>query len=217
MRRKKIVNLFESRKGNLDSLVKRDFVSNGIGTIPMRVTDYYEVINTYSIKGCETLDFDFVEMLNLGASVMPEECPLVLNIVEDVLSSDEERKTITETIQDYYAYQLGILEKKVKRHVERFTLMSVGLVLTAGLLWISQGLSEVPREIFFILFWFFGDALFDYLLLTGHDLREEKRLAGRLASIKVEFSKTFDNSDYTDKEVNDLYSEIEKDVKQTLE
>lgn len=216
MRRKKIVNLFESRKGNLDSLVKRDFVSNGIGTIPMRVTDYYEVINTYSIKGCETLDFDFVEMLNLGASVMPEECPLVLNIVEDVLS-DEERKTITETIQDYYAYQLGILEKKVKRHVERFTLMSVGLVLTAGLLWISQGLSEVPREIFFILFWFFGDALFDYLLLTGHDLREEKRLAGRLASIKVEFSKTFDNSDYTDKEVNDLYSEIEKDVKQTLE
>lgn len=216
MRRKKIVNLFESRKGHLDSLVKRDFVSNGIGTIPMRVTDYYEVINTYSIKGCETLDFDFVEMLNLGASVMPEECPLVLNIVEDVLS-DEERKTITETIQDYYAYQLGILEKKVKRHVERFTLMSVGLVLTAGLLWISQGLSEVPREIFFILFWFFGDALFDYLLLTGHDLREEKRLAGRLASIKVEFSKTFDNSDYTDKEVNDLYSEIEKDVKQTLE
>lgn len=216
MRRKKIVNLFESRKGHLDSLVKRDFVSNGIGTIPMRVTDYYEVINTYSIKGCETLDFDFVEMLNLGASVMPEECPLVLNIVEDVLS-DEERKTITETIQDYYAYQLGILEKKVKRHKERFILMSVGLVLTAGLLWISQGLSEVPREILFILFWFFGDALFDYLLLTGHDLREEKRLAGRLASIKVEFSKTFDNSDYTDKEVNDLYSEIEKDVKQTLE
>ena len=216
MRRKEIVNLFESRKGNLDSLVKRDFVSNGIGTIPMRVTDYYQVINTYSIKGCETLDFDFVEMLNLGASVMPEECPLVLNSVEDVLS-DEERKTITETIQDYYAYQLGIVEKKVKRHVERFILMSVGLVLTAGLLWISQGLSEVPREIFFILFWFFGDALFDYLLLTGHDLREEKRLAGRLASIKVEFSKTFDNSDYTDKEVNDLYSEIEKDVKQTLE
>ena len=216
MRKKKIANLFESRKGHLDARVKREFVSNGIGTIPLRVKDYYEVINAYSVKGVETLDFDFVEVLDLAASVMPEECPLVLNIVEDVLS-DEERKTITETIQDYYAYQLGIVEKKVKRHVERFILMSVGLVLTAGLLWISQGLSEVPREIFFILFWFFGDALFDYLLLTGHDLREEKRLAGRLASIKVEFSKTFDNSDYTDKEVNDLYSEIEKDVKQTLE
>ena len=45
MRRQKIINLFESRKGNLDARVRRDFVSNGIGIIPMRVTDYYEVIN----------------------------------------------------------------------------------------------------------------------------------------------------------------------------
>ena len=215
MRKKKIANLFESRKGHLDARVKREFVSNGIGTIPIRVKDYYEVINAYSVKGVETLDFDFVEVLDLAASVMPEECPLVLNIVEDVLS-DEERKTITETIQDYYAYQLGILEKKVKRHKERFIFMSVGLVLTAGLLWLSQGMGELSREILFVLFWFFGDALFDYILLTGHDLREKKRLAGRLASIKVEFSKAFDDSDYTDKEVNDLYSEIEEDIKQTL-
>ena len=215
MRKKKIANLFESRKGHLDARVKREFVSNGIGTIPIRVKDYYKVINAYSVKGVETLDFDFVEMLDLAASVMPEECPLVLNIVEDVLS-DEERETITETIQDYYAYQLGILEEKVKRHKERFILMSVGLVLTAGLLWLSQGMGELSREILFVLFWFFGDALFDYILLTGHDLREKKRLAGRLASIKVEFSKAFDDSDYTDKEVNDLYSEIEEDIKQTL-
>ena len=215
MRKKKIANLFESRKGHLDARVKREFVSNGIGTIPIRVKDYYEVINAYSVKGVETLDFDFVEVLDLAASVMPEECPLVLNIVEDVLS-DEERETITETIQDYYAYQLGILEEKVKRHKERFIFMSVGLVLTAGLLWLSQGMGELSREILFVLFWFFGDALFDYILLTGHDLREKKRLAGRLASIKVEFSKAFDDSDYTDKEVNDLYSEIEEDIKQTL-
>ena len=94
--------------------------------------------------------------------------------------------------------------------------MSVGLVLTAGLLWLSQGMGELSREILFVLFWFFGDALFDYILLTGHDLRKKKRLAGRLASIKVEFSKAFDDSDYTDKEVNDLYSEIEEDIKQTL-
>ncbi len=181
----------------------------------MRVTDYYEVINAYSVKGYETLDLGFVEVLNLAVSVMPEECPLVLNFVEDVLS-DEERKTIIETIREYFAYQLGIVEKKVKRHLGRFVFMSVGLVAAAVLLWLSQGLDEVPREVFFILFWFFGDTLFDYLLLTGHELRDEKRQAGRLASIKVEFSKTFDNSEYTDKEVNELYSEIEKDVKETL-
>ena len=146
MRKRKIVNLFESRKGNLDARVRRDFVSNGIGIIPMRVTDYYEVINALG----------FVEVLNLAVSVMPEECPLVLNFVEDVLS-DEERKTIIETIREYFAYQLGIVEKKVKRHLGRFVFMSVGLVAAAVLLWLSQGLDEVPREVFFILFWFFGE------------------------------------------------------------
>ena len=158
----------------------------------------------------ESMTDDMVLYLSSSNDVVND-----LNFVEDVLS-DEERKTIIETIREYFAYQLGIVEKKVKRHLGRFVFMSVGLVAAAVLLWLSQGLDEVPREVFFILFWFFGDTLFDYLLLTGHELRDEKRLAGRLASIKVEFSKTFDNSEYTDKEVNELYSEIEKDVKQTL-
>ena len=61
-----------------------------------------------------------------------------------------------------------------------------------------------------------GDTLCDYLLMTGHDLRDEKRTAGQLASIKVEFSKTFDNSEYTEKEASELYSELEKDVKKRL-
>ena len=215
MRKEKIANLFESRKGHVDALIKRDFISKGIATIPMRVTDYYDVISTYSVPRFETLNPEFAELLNLAASVMPTDCPLVLNIVEDVLT-EEQRKIIKQTIQEYYAYSLGEVEKKVKRHLERFILMSVGLVISGVLLWLSQSMDEVPREMFFILFWFLGDTLCDYLLMTGHDLRDEKRTAGQLASIKVEFSKTFDNSEYTEKEVNELYSELEKDVKKTL-
>ena len=56
----------------------------------------------------------------------------------------------------------------------------------------------------------------DYIFLTGHDLRRERRLAGRLASIKVEFSKSYDDSDYTESEVEQLYSEIEEDVNKTI-
>jgi len=45
---------------------------------------------------------------------------------------------------------------------------------------------------------------------------KERRTAGRLASIKVIFADAYDDSGYSESEVEELYSEIEKDVKTTL-
>lgn len=215
MRKHRIVRLFESRKGHLDSRVMQDYISNGIATIPCRVSDYYDIISTYSIKSFETLNTDFVEYLKISAEVIPSEYPLVLEFVEDTLSQ-EEKKTIKETIREYFAYNLGMVEKHLKRHTKRFILMCIGMILSGVLLWLSQEMAEVPREMFYVLFWFLGDTLCDYIFLTGYDLRKDKRTAGRLASVKVKFSKHFDESDYTEKEVDKLYSEVEKDVKETL-
>lgn len=215
MRRQKIVDLFESRKGHLDARVHKEFVSNGIATIPCRITGLYDVISPFSVKRYETLNPDFAEYLKTFASVVPDEYPLVLEIVEDCLTA-EDRKNIEETIADYYAYNLGFVEKEEKRHTKIFIFMTIGLILSGILLWFTQMLEEVPRELFFVLFWFMGDTICDYVFLTGHDLRKDRRLAGRLASIKVKFVKNFDESDYTNHEVDELYSEIEKDVKETL-
>jgi len=207
--------LFESRKGRMDDLLHRDFINNGIATFPVKITSYSDVIHPLCINRYETLNPDFKDLVELGAGVLPPDCPIVLDIIEDCLT-EEERKTVVATIREYYAYKLGVVEKDVKRHTKRFLIMTVGLVLSAILLWLTEGLEEVSRELVFVLFWFMGDTLCDYILLTGHDLRRDKRAAGQLASIKVTFSKSFDESDYTKEEVNQLYSEIEKDVKKTF-
>ena len=77
-------------------------------------------------------------------------------------------------------------------------------------------LADEPRELLYILFWFAGETLCDYLFLTGYELRCERRLAGRLASIKIVFSESYEMPNYTQSEVDELYSEIEKDVNKTL-
>lgn len=64
--------------------------------------------------------------------------------------------------------------------------------------------------------WLMLIILIDHIFLSGHDLREERRLAGRLASIKILFSDNYEDSVYTEKDVNQLYSEIEKDVDETI-
>ena len=210
-----ILKLFESRKGNLDYRIKRDYIRNGIATLPCRIFDYNDVISTYSVKGYETLNSESVGYLKSAAEVTPPEYPLVLNIIGDCLSQ-EEKKTIAEVILDQFAYELGFVEKEEKKHKRIFYGMFFGLIISGVLLWLTQPLAEEPRELFFILFWFIGETLCDYIFLTGHDLRRNRRLAGRLASIKVVFSESFAAPNYTESDVEKLYSEIEKDVNETI-
>ncbi len=113
------------------------------------------------MRGCESLNPEFVEYVRSTADYTPPECPLVLNIIGDCLSQ-EEKNTIEKII-------------------------------------------------------FMGDTLCDYIFLTGHDLRKSRRLVGRLASIKVIFSDSYVDPNYTDTDFNELYSEIEKDVNATIE
>ena len=215
MAKRNFIELFESRKGHLDYRLKRDYVRNGIATIPCRVSDYSDVISAYSVKGCETLNPEFDAYLKSTAELMPPECPLVLNIIGDCLSQ-EEQKTIEDTIRDDLAYDLGVVENEDKRHTQTFCLMLAGMLLSGGLLWFTKALADEPRELLYILFWFAGETLCDYLFLTGYELRCERRLAGRLASIKIVFSESYEMPNYTQSEVDELYSEIEKDVNETL-
>lgn len=215
MIKRNVVRLFESRKGHLDDRVKRDFIRNGIAIIPCRISGYYDVISTYSVKDCVSLSPEFIDYLKTTAEITPDECPVVLNIIGDCLSQ-EERKTIEVALRDDTAYNLGRVEKAEKRHTSTFFLMFIGLIISGILLWFSKALEEVPREVFFILFWFMGDTLCDYIFLTGHDLRQERRLAGRLASIKVVFSESYEETEYTKSDVDRLYAEIEKDVNKTI-
>ena len=173
------------------------------------------MISTYSVKGCETLNPEFDEYLKSTAELMPPECPLVLNIIGDCLSQ-EEQKTIEDTIRDDLAYDLGVVEKAEKRHTQTFCLMLAGMLLSGVLLWFTKALADEPRELLYILFWFAGETLCDYLFLTGYELRRDRRLAGRLASIKVVFAESYQNPHYTDDDVEKLYSEIEKAVNETI-
>ena len=211
-----IVKLFESRRGRLDYRVKRDYVRNGIATIPCRITDYSDVISPYSVKGYETLNKEFEDYLKEAADLTPPECPLVLNIIGDCLSQ-EEKTTIEDTILDDFAYDLGVVEKNEKRHMHVFRFMLIGMILSLLLLWITESLADEPRELLYVLFWFMAENLCDYIFLTGHDLRWSRRLAGRLASIKVVFSETYEATNYTESDVQQLYSEIEKDVNETIQ
>ena len=208
MRKRNFRNLFDKRKSHLDSRIRRDYIDNGIATIHCCISNYHDIISSYSVKGQESLNFDFIDYLEDAAEPIPDEYPLVLNIIGNCLS-DEEKKNIKDIIRDDFSYKLGNVEKEQSKELKMFLFMLIGTFIAGVLLWHTHFLDEVPREIFIVLFWFFGDRMFESLFITGRDLRNEKRLAGRLASIKVVFSDTYEKLHFTEDEVNKLYAELD--------
>ena len=210
MKKRNFIRLFERKRSRIDSRIKRDYIENGIATVHCCISNYNDIINTYSAKNQESLNPDFVDFLQDAAGPIPDECPLVLNIIGDCLSADE-KKIIKETIRDDFSYRLGLVEREQEREFRMFILMIIGLIISGLLLWLTIPLDEVPREIFVVFFWFFGDRMFEYIFITGRELRKEKRLAGRLASIKVNFSDTYEKPHYTEEQISQLYAELDLD------
>lgn len=210
MKKRNFGRLFDQKKSRIDSRIRRDYIENGIATIHCCISGYHDIINTYSAKDQESLNFDFVDYLKDNAGPIPDECPLVLNVIGDCLT-DDEKKIIAETIRDDFSYRLGVVERDQEREFWLFIFMLVGSIVAGILLALTDFLDEVPREIFIVLFWFFGDRMFEYVFITGHELRKEKRLAGRLASIKVIFSDSYKKMHYTEDQVNKLYAELDLD------
>jgi len=208
MKNRNFTRLFDRKKSRIDSRIKRDYIDNGIAIIHCCISSYNDIISTYSAKDQESLNLDFVDFLQDSVGPIPDEYPLVLNIIGDCLSA-EEKRTIAEIIRDDFAYRLGSVEKEQEREFSLFISMLIGSIVAGLLLWLTDFLDEVPREIFIVLFWFFGDRMFEYLFITGYELRKEKRLAGRLASIKVIFSDTYEKRHYTEDEINKLYAELD--------
>ena len=208
MKKRNFIRLFERKKSRIDSRIKRDYIENGIATVHCCISGYNDIINTYSSKDQESLNPDFVEFLKDSAEPIPDEYPLVLNIIGDCLSADE-KKIIKEIIRDDFSYKLGLFEKEQEHEFRMFIFMLIGLIISGLLLWLTLSLDEVPREIFIVFFWFFGDRMFEYLFITGRELRQEKRLAGRLASIKVIFSDTYKKMHYTEEQLSQLYAELD--------
>ena len=154
------IRLFESRKSHIDSRIKRDYIDNGIATINCCISNYHDIISTYSAKGQESLNFDFIDYLEDSAEPIPDEYPLVLNIIGNCLS-DEEKKTITETISEEFSYKLGRVEKEQEREFKVLIFMVVGSIIAGLLLTMTDFFEELPREIFVVLFCFWATECFN--------------------------------------------------------
>ena len=198
---------YDRKSGNLEKRLEKDYIDHGIATIPCKISGFDDVISPYSVKGYESLNSEFVEYVNGIADLVPEEYPIVLSIVGQEFTK-EEQETIKSTIEDDFAYDLGSVEEENKYHRKVFWWMVAGILLSGVMLTVFDWWKTAPLELLFVFFWFFADTFFDYLLLEGRQLRKQQLKAARLACLKVEFSEEYDEEDYSEEEAEEIRNEL---------
>ena len=97
---------FYYKKSYLEHRLQKDVMENGIAYIPCKVEGLGDIISKFSIKGCESLDSEFVGYLLDFIDCVPKEYPVVLEIHGPAFS-EEEKRLITEVLKSDTDYLLG--------------------------------------------------------------------------------------------------------------
>lgn len=206
---KKNMKIYEQKRGDVEKRIEEEFIDHGIATIPCNVSDMSDIISGYSVPGYETIDSGFVEYVSDIVDFIPEQYPVVLSIVGKKFTK-EEQEIIKGTLECDTAYALGAVEKEYKHNIKMRWFMVAGIIVGAILLKVFDWWSTIPNEMLFIIYWFFGDRFFDYVLIEGREIKKDRIRAARLACLSVEFAEEFDDSDYSDEEAKEIFDKLHK-------
>ena len=200
---------YKRKRSDVEKRLEKEFLDHGIATIPCKVSGMEDIISSYSVPGYESLDSGFVEYLNSIIELIPEEYPIVLNIVGTKFT-EKEQEIIRGTIEYDVAYDLGEAERESKNLLKMKVIMVVGTIITGIIIAIFDWWDSISTEIQYIFFWFFAYTLIEFIFIEGRDLRKQRLRAARRACISVVFSEEFDEADYSDKEAKEFIDELHK-------
>lgn len=188
---------FLEKKSFLNYRLNKEVLRDGIAYIPCHVENMEDIISKYSVRGNESLNSEFVDYFTDFVECIPIKYPVVLKIYGPKFT-EEEKKIIVDTIALDGDYNLGKTIQDNRHHRLVFVEMVVGTVISGILLaLLGKYLESVPQEFFYVIFWLFADALVSYVFIERWDHRNERSVAGRLASVKVEFVEDEENSETT--------------------
>ena len=191
---------FLRKKVDYDKAVKYYFIDKDVAYITCKVSGLDDIISRYSVPGYELLSEDF--------SNIPEKYPLVLEITGHRFTKDEQTR-IEDAIWTQFELQFGAVQKKQRIGIIRAIWFAIFLGVSALLL---LNTSQMLYEMIYILFWFFGDRLIEYLILDGFAVNREKLHYAQILSMKVIFTDKYSDEEISDVEADSYRGDIIKNI-----
>lgn len=202
---------FQRMKVDYYKYIKDFYLEDGLAYISCNVTDYYDIIDPYSVEGYEWLRKEFTDFVESNAFYIPIEYPIVLEIC-GCRFREKDRKVIRETIGDYYELKLGDKQMELRDNMHKgITFLLIGVLFTVLFFLAEHYYSDLMfNELLLIFVWFFVWELSDLLLFDRRDLKEEKMAAAQLAKMKINFKLKFKDEPVGEEEKNKIYQMLEE-------
>lgn len=199
---------FSQKTVNYAKYMREIYIENGLAFISCKVKNYHDIIDQYSVEDYEWLDESFARYIESNAAYIPTEYPIVIEIIGGHFN-ESQKKTIEETILDYYGLSLGDKQLEMNRNMRKIVIIAIISILVACLEWFLDinNYSSILQESIMILVWFFVEDLVE-LILERIDLQEEKTDAAQLASVAIRFSDKFNDDPVPDEEAEEIIAEI---------
>lgn len=188
------IKKFLNKKSFLKYRLNEEVLENGIAYIPCYAPNMEDIICKYSIRDCVSINSEFSDYITDFVECIPINYPIVLEIYGSKFT-EEEKKIIIDAIVSDGDYDLGRTIQENRHHRFVFKEMVIGTVISGILLaLIGKYLGNIPQEFFYVVFWLFADSFVRYIFIESGDYRDKKIVAGRIASMKVEFVEGEENS-----------------------
>ena len=158
--------------------------------ITIKVDELSKVISDYSLPGEEILNDKFLQLIEEKASFISMDTPLVLEIHNDTLTS-EEKILVRKLLKNYFDLKKtsNIIElNKIKRKSCFFLIVGIiGFIISIGLLYTEylRGLREIISFLGSFSIWEF----FELRLFELDDINEEIIKYDHYSKIRVVFDK----------------------------
>lgn len=127
-------------------------ISDNEAHILIKINDVDEIISKNSVKYNEMLELSFIELIDRKVNYMPLDYPMVLEIHNKILSS-EEKILIRKLIKNYYSLKLAEKEmdlKQLKRKINFFLVFGIIIFAIFALLYSQTDFPIITEILSFI-------------------------------------------------------------------
>ena len=202
-----------TKRVDYDKAVHYYFIDNGVAYVTCKVHGLYDIICRYCVPGYDILSDEFSNYLERITEHIPDKYPLVLEITGHRFSKEEQTR-IEDAIWTQFELRMGYAQKKQQSILFRILWFAIFFILSMFVMFGKGGIqNEVVDEIMFVVFWFFGDRLIEYILLDERDVSARRMKMGQLLSMKVVFTEKYSDEDLTDNEAEAIRNEVLENVK----
>ena len=201
--------LFTKRRFDIQTSINSFYVNNGIVELACRADSLNDIINPLSVPGYDYISDALKGYIDYAYELLPENMPVALNI-SGCEFSDHEKKRIKDAIWNYFEIELVKAQKSLWKHFFRIIWFALFFAVTVAVFLISRSHGhDLAIEFIYVVFYFLGDRLVEYLFLDGKDYRLDKRRLAQLSSMDVIFSPgEFNDRDLTDEEADRITENV---------